>query len=116
MYLFQYVRNGEFVQSQRITGCVPAGDIGNPAVFWGMSYYRLLPIDQLKHLAACMVVAAGEIGNTAIGGSVFIVSLILMYAVKATGTLRISKEGEIEGLDMHEHGGHAYPEHIAQQS
>src|SRR5580704_14729202 len=59
---------------------------------------------------------AQVIGNTAIGGSVFIVSLILMYAVKATGTLRISKEGEIEGLDMHEHGGHAYPEHIAQQS
>jgi Amt family ammonium transporter len=59
---------------------------------------------------------AQVIGNAAIGGSVFIVSLILMYAVKATGTLRVSKEGEIEGLDMHEHGGHAYPEHIAQQS
>src|SRR5580698_2106212 len=59
---------------------------------------------------------AQVIGNAAIGGSVFIVSLILMYAVKATGTLRISKEGEIEGLDIHEHGGHAYPEHIAQQS
>jgi Amt family ammonium transporter len=59
---------------------------------------------------------AQVIGNTAIGGSVFICALILMYAVKATGTLRISKEGEIEGLDLHEHGGHAYPEHIAQQS
>ncbi len=59
---------------------------------------------------------AQVIGNTAIGGSVFVVSLILMYAVKATGTLRVSKDGEIEGLDMHEHGGHAYPEHIAQQS
>jgi hypothetical protein len=33
-----------------------------------------------------------------------------MYAVKATGTLRISKEGELEGLDLHEHGGVAYPE------
>jgi Amt family ammonium transporter len=59
---------------------------------------------------------AQVIGNAAIGGSVFIVSLILMYAVKATGTLRISKEGEQEGLDIHEHGGHAYPEHIARQS
>ena len=36
--------------------------------------------------------------------------MILMYAVKATGTLRVSKEGELEGLDLHEHGGSAYPE------
>jgi len=50
------------------------------------------------------------IGNVAIGGSVFIAALILMYAVKATGTLRVSRAGEIEGLDNHEHGGSAYPE------
>ncbi|HEY4989081.1 MAG TPA: hypothetical protein VII09_04700, partial [Opitutaceae bacterium] len=50
------------------------------------------------------------IGNAAIGGSVFVAAMILMYAVKATGTLRISKEGELEGLDLHEHGGTAYPE------
>jgi ammonium transporter, Amt family len=37
-------------------------------------------------------------------------SLALMYAVKATGTLRVTKEGELEGLDIHEHGGPAYPE------
>jgi len=35
-----------------------------------------------------------------------------MYAVKLTGTLRISKEGELEGLDIHEHGGPAYPEQV----
>jgi Amt family ammonium transporter len=35
-----------------------------------------------------------------------------MYAVKMTGTLRISKEGELEGLDLHEHGGSAYPEMV----
>jgi ammonium transporter, Amt family len=52
------------------------------------------------------------IGNTAIGLGVFIVAMILMYAVKATGTLRISKEGELEGLDVHEHGGVAYPEQV----
>lgn len=33
-----------------------------------------------------------------------------MYAVKATGTLRVSEEGELKGLDLHEHGGFAYPE------
>ena len=35
-----------------------------------------------------------------------------MYAVKATGTLRISPEGEREGLDLHEHGMLAYPEYV----
>jgi len=39
-----------------------------------------------------------------------------MYAVKLTGTLRISKEGELEGLDLHEHGGPAYPEQITSSS
>jgi Amt family ammonium transporter len=55
-------------------------------------------------------------GNAAIGGSVFVVAMILMYAVKATGTLRISKEGEMEGLDLHEHGGTAYPEQVTSSS
>jgi len=53
---------------------------------------------------------AQVIGNAAIGIGVFAAAMILMYAVKATGTLRLSKEGEIEGLDLHEHGGPAYPD------
>jgi Amt family ammonium transporter len=32
------------------------------------------------------------------------VAMGLMYLVKATGTLRVSKEGELEGLDIYEHG------------
>jgi Amt family ammonium transporter len=39
------------------------------------------------------------------------VAFVLMYAVKATGTLRVSKAGELEGLDLHEHGASAYPEY-----
>ena len=35
-----------------------------------------------------------------------------MYAVKATGTLRVSRDGELEGLDLHEHGMVAYPEYV----
>jgi ammonium transporter, Amt family len=53
------------------------------------------------------------IGNGAIGVGCFVVGLILMYAVKATGTLRVSAQVEIEGLDIHEHGTTAYPEHPA---
>jgi ammonium transporter, Amt family len=52
------------------------------------------------------------IGNTSIFLGVFAVSMVLMYAVKMTGTLRVSEEGEVEGLDLHEHGSEAYPEAV----
>ena len=55
---------------------------------------------------------AQVIGNAAIGGAALLVGLALMYAVKMTGTLRVSREGELEGLDIHEHGGVAYPEMV----
>ncbi|HTB59478.1 MAG TPA: ammonium transporter [Polyangia bacterium] len=50
------------------------------------------------------------IGSAAIGGATFVGSLLMMYFVKITVGLRVSKEGELEGLDLHEHGGGAYPE------
>ena len=53
---------------------------------------------------------AQAIGNFSIGIGVFIAAMILMYAVKLTGTLRVSKDGEQEGIDIHEHGAEAYPE------
>jgi len=36
------------------------------------------------------------------------ISLLVMLAIHAPGKLRISKEGELEGLDLHEHGTPAY--------
>jgi Amt family ammonium transporter len=35
-----------------------------------------------------------------------------MYIVHLTGTLRVSEEGELYGLDLHEHGISAYPEYV----
>jgi Amt family ammonium transporter len=52
------------------------------------------------------------IGSGAICAATFVVAIALMYAVKATGTLRVSREGELEGLDLHEHGMLAYPEYV----
>ena len=55
---------------------------------------------------------AQAIGSAALVGATLVVSGILMYAVKATGTLRVSAAGEMEGLDLHEHGAVAYPEYM----
>ena len=54
------------------------------------------------------------IGSAAVTGVTFVVAMGLMYAVKATGTLRVSREGELQGLDRHEHGLPAYPEFVIQ--
>jgi len=53
---------------------------------------------------------AQAIGSACIGGATFVASMVLMYLTKYTIGLRVSKEGELEGLDLHEHGGGAYPE------
>jgi ammonium transporter, Amt family len=47
-------------------------------------------------------------GNAVVGGAAFGIGMALMLAVKATGTLRVSEEGELEGIDIHEHGAPAY--------
>jgi len=52
------------------------------------------------------------LGSAATVISTLVISVILMYAVKATGTLRVSAEGEVQGLDIHEHGMPAYPEFV----
>ncbi len=48
------------------------------------------------------------IGVAAIGGFVFVASLILFGVLKATVGLRVSEQEEIEGLDVHEHGFAGY--------
>jgi Amt family ammonium transporter len=47
-------------------------------------------------------------GSATITACTLAAGLLLMYAVKLTRTLRISEAGEIEGLDIHEHGAPAY--------
>jgi len=68
------------------------------------------PIKGLFYGGGMGQLTAQAIGSGAITGATLIVAFILMYAVKATGTLRVSREGELEGLDIHEHGMFAYPE------
>src|SRR5678815_2840239 len=55
---------------------------------------------------------AQAIGSASVVFATLAASAVLMYAVKATGTLRVSAAGELEGLDLHEHGMVAYPEYV----
>jgi Amt family ammonium transporter len=47
-------------------------------------------------------------GSAVVTVSVFVVALLVMYAVNAIGILRISEEVELGGIDIHEHGAPAY--------
>ena len=58
------------------------------------------------------VLKAQMIGSFSITIATFIASMALMYAVKYSFRLRIPTDGEIEGLDLHEHGFPAYPEYV----
>src|SRR3979411_2733335 len=43
-------------------------------------------------------------GSAVVTVCTFAAGFLLMYGVKALGVLRISEEGELEGLDIHDHG------------
>jgi Amt family ammonium transporter len=58
------------------------------------------------------VLKAQMIGSFSITVATFLVSLALMYSIHLAFRLRIPTEGEIEGLDLHEHGFPAYPEYV----
>ena len=59
-----------------------------------------------------LVLKAQIIGVICIHGATFLVAMTVFAILNAMGQLRISKEGEIEGLDLHEHGISAYPEYV----
>jgi len=71
-----------------------------------------MPLTGLFYGGGATLLTAQAIGSITITLSTFAVALILMYLVNATGLLRVSKEGEALGLDLHEHGISAYPEYV----
>ena len=70
------------------------------------------PLRGLFYGGGFQVLTAQVIGSAIITISTFAVAMGLMYAVNLTGTLRVSREGELEGIDIHEHGVPAYPEYV----
>jgi Amt family ammonium transporter len=70
------------------------------------------PLAGLFYGGGTTVLVAQAIGSLIITSATFAVSLAVMYAVNAMGVLRVSAEGELYGLDLHEHGIPAYPEYV----
>jgi len=70
------------------------------------------PLTGLFYGGGTQLLIAQAIGSAIVTVSTFAVALVLMYAVNAMGVLRVSKEGERYGLDLHEHGIPAYPEYV----
>jgi Amt family ammonium transporter len=52
------------------------------------------------------------IGSFVICAATFIIAMLVFGALNLVGMLRVTKEGELEGLDIHEHGSPAYPEYV----
>jgi len=70
------------------------------------------PLTGLFYGGGFTVLTAQIIGSAAISISVFVTTLVMMYAINALGILRVEEEGELQGLDLFEHGIPAYPEYV----
>jgi Amt family ammonium transporter len=90
-------------------GLFASGEFGSTGPF---AADNSAPLRGLFYGGGFQVLIAQAIGSAIITLSTFAVAYILMYAVNAVGLLRISEEGEREGLDLHEHGISAYPEYV----
>lgn len=71
--------------------------VGKPGLFYGGGFEQLW---------------VQFLGVAASFAYVFIASFIIMYAIKATVGMRISREEEVVGLDVSEHGASGYPEQL----
>jgi ammonium transporter, Amt family len=74
------------------------------------------PLTGLFYGGGFTVLTAQIIGSAAVVTTTFVVSLAMFYAINAFGVLRVSREGELQGLDLHEHGIPAYPEYALHAS
>jgi Amt family ammonium transporter len=70
------------------------------------------PLRGLFYGGGTQVLVAQLIGSATITVSTFVAAFVVMKVVNAMGHLRVSEEGELLGLDIHEHGISAYPEYV----
>jgi Amt family ammonium transporter len=70
------------------------------------------PLKGLFYGGGTQLLTAQLIGSAITCVATFAIAMVVMYGLNAVGLLRVSREGELEGLDLHEHGISAYPEYV----
>jgi Amt family ammonium transporter len=70
------------------------------------------PLTGLLYGGDAKVMIAQAVGSGIVTGATLLVGLMVMIPLKVIGILRVSAEGELQGLDLHEHGIMAYPEYV----
>jgi Amt family ammonium transporter len=74
------------------------------------------PLTGLFYNGGMTVLKAQAIGSAMITITTFVAAMIMFAIINAMGMLRVSKEVEEYGLDLHEHGIPAYPEYLVSPS
>jgi Amt family ammonium transporter len=70
------------------------------------------PLKGLFYGGGLQVLKAQLIGSACVTLATFGVAMVVMLVVNAMGMLRLPKEAELYGMDLHEHGISAYPEYV----
>jgi len=70
------------------------------------------PLTGLFYGGGLLVLKAQIIGSACITLATFGVAMVVMLAVNSIGMLRLPREAELYGMDLHEHGISAYPEYV----
>ena len=105
----------EFIEKKlKIDDAIGAASVHGVAGVWGTLVIGLWGVDGDTGIGLFNGGGAAQLGAQAIGVLAYAVwaitlSFIVLGILKATIGLRVSKEVEIEGLDISEHGSIAYP-------
>jgi Amt family ammonium transporter len=83
-----------------------SSNTGTPAVAVGEG------LKGLFYGGGTQVLIAQCVGSLIVCAATFTVAMVMFKVLDLAGLLRISREGEIEGMDLHEHGISAYPEYV----
>jgi Amt family ammonium transporter len=70
------------------------------------------PLKGLLYGGGFKLLEAQAIGSACVTLATFSVAMAVMLLLNATGTLRLPREAELYGMDLHEHGISAYPEYV----
>ncbi|MCG1037798.1 ammonium transporter [Polaribacter sargassicola] len=105
----------EFIEKKlKIDDAIGAASVHGVAGAWGTLVIGLWGVDGDTAIGLLNGGGAAQLGAQAIGVLAYAVwaaglSFIVLAILKATMGLRVTKEVEIEGLDISEHGSIAYP-------